>query len=79
MSWLTAGLEFSVLTKTKKPSIDRHVVASNPARIDCTKRGFGRIWQAIEAGHFYPALSPMHCPPCPFVGPCAAMEGLIHQ
>lgn len=68
-------LQFAVLTKTKEPSIDLHEVTVNKQRIDRTKRIVERVWQAMEAGVFYPAPSAMNCPGCPFREPCRAWIG----
>jgi len=63
-------LEFAVLTKTKEVSIDRHSAPADPLRVGRTKRIVERVWRSIEAGHFYPAPSPMNCGGCPYRGPC---------
>jgi len=63
-------LEFAVLTKTKEVSIDRHSAPADPLRVDRAKRIVERVWRSIEAGHFYPAPSPMNCSGCPYRSPC---------
>lgn len=68
-------LEFAVVTKAQTPAVDRHVIESDPRRIARTKRIAQRVWQAIEAGHYYPAPSPMQCPTCPFRTPCRQWRG----
>jgi CRISPR/Cas system-associated exonuclease Cas4 (RecB family) len=63
-------LEFSVLTKTKEVQIEQHQSLADPRSIDRARRVAQRVWQAIEAEHFYPAPSPMNCGSCPFRAPC---------
>ncbi len=62
-------LEFAVISKTKSPVAERHPVCVGPTRIARTKNLVQRIWQAIEAEHFYPAPSPMTCPAVRFASP----------
>ena len=71
----TLRLEFAVLTKTKKPDLERHVVSFDSERINRTKRVVGQVWKAITSGVFYPAPSPMNCPTCPFRKPCRDWRG----
>ncbi|MBW3599913.1 MAG: PD-(D/E)XK nuclease family protein [Planctomycetes bacterium] len=68
-------LEFAVLTKAKSPAVDRHRVSLDPHRIQRTRRIVERVWRTIEAGHFYPAPSPMNCPSCPYRRPCRDWKG----
>ncbi len=68
-------LQFAVLTKTKTPQLDIHEVAYDRQRVDRTKRIVERVWQAIEAEHFYPAPSAMQCSGCSFREPCRAWCG----
>ncbi len=68
-------LEFAVVTKAKTPIAERHRVQIDRQRIDRTKNLVLRVWQAIEAEHFYPAPSPMNCPSCPFREPCRNWTG----
>jgi putative RecB family exonuclease len=63
-------LEFVVLTKSKEPMVDRHVLPVIQARADRTKRMVEEVWRAIDAGHFYPAPSAMNCPSCPYRQQC---------
>ena len=75
-------IEFSVLTKTKEVSVDRHGLAVDPARVDRTKRVIARIWNAIAGQHFYPAPSITGCGGCPFRQPCRIWRGwlvVFHQ
>jgi putative RecB family exonuclease len=68
-------LEFAVLTKGKTPAAERYLVPLDPHRVERTRRIVERIWRAIEAGHFYPAPSPMNCPSCPYRRPCREWKG----
>jgi len=68
-------LEFAVVTKTKVPAIERHEIELVPQRVARMKRVVRRVWRAIEAGHFYPAPSPLSCPTCPFRKPCRKWTG----
>jgi CRISPR/Cas system-associated exonuclease Cas4 (RecB family) len=63
-------LQFVVLTKAKEPVVNVHELPVVPQRVDRTKRIVERGWREIEAGLFYPAPSPMHCPTCPYRDPC---------
>src|SRR5262245_27894128 len=56
----------AVLTKTKVPSLTVHEVSLDPRLIERTKRTVERVWQAIQAGHFYPNPSPMNCSACSY-------------
>ena len=68
-------LQFAVLTKTQNPVVEAWPLAVDSARIARTKRIFERVWEAIQAGRFYPAPSPMQCPTCPFQVQCDAWSG----
>ncbi len=68
-------LEFVVLTKTKEVAVDQFLSAVDPLRVKRTKQVVERVWRAIEAGHFYPAPSPMNCAGCPYRQPCRAWCG----
>jgi CRISPR/Cas system-associated exonuclease Cas4 (RecB family) len=68
-------LSFAVLTKTKVPDMSLHQVEADPRQVNRTKGIVERIWQAIQAGHFYPNPSPMNCPGCPYRKPCRAWDG----
>lgn len=68
-------LEFVVVTKTKTPSIDRHEVDFDEARIARTRKMVERVWSGIESELFYPAPSPMNCGGCPFREPCRNWTG----
>jgi putative RecB family exonuclease len=68
-------LEFVVLTKGKEPSVERLPVPVDAGRILRLRRVLRRVWQAIEAGNFYPAPSAASCPTCPFRVPCRHWSG----
>lgn len=63
-------VEFTVLTKTKDVAVEQHGLQVDPARVDRTKRTIERVWNAIQAQHYYPAPSVTGCAGCPFHGPC---------
>ena len=65
-------LEFVILTKTKEPEVDRHLMPVNAAQVARTKRVVENVWRAIESGCFYPAPSAMSCPSCPYREQCRA-------
>ena len=64
-----------MLTKTKETSIDRHSSPADPLRVARIKRVVERVWQSIEAEHFYPAPSQMNCGGCPYRDACRAWPG----
>lgn len=68
-------LSFAVLTKTKLPVLTVHDVPLVPKQVDRTKRTVERIWQAIQAGHFYPNPSPINCGTCSYREPCRKWTG----
>lgn len=68
-------IEFAVFTKTKEVHVERHTRDVQPRQVDRTKRVVERVWQAIQAEHFYPAPSPMSCPSCPYCEPCQGWSG----
>ena len=68
-------LRFAVITKTKQPAVDVREVFVDSHQVDRTKQIVERVWRSIEAGHFYPAPSPMNCPSCPFREPCGKWKG----
>jgi putative RecB family exonuclease len=68
-------LSFTVLTKTKVPSLTVHDVPHDPKEVDRTKRTVERIWKAIQSGHFYPVPSAMNCSSCSYREPCRRWAG----
>ena len=63
-------LRYLVLTKTKTPVIESHVVTMNANRAYRTLHVIEQTWHAIQSGCFYPAPSPMNCSSCPFRTAC---------
>lgn len=68
-------LRFLVLTKTKTPTVEAFDIDVSRQRAQRTVKVVEHTWRAIEAGHFYPAPSPMNCPSCPFRAACNAWTG----
>jgi len=66
----TLKLEFAVITKTAKPTVERWTVAYDTSRVARTKETVRRVWASIQARNFYPAPSPTSCGGCPFRDPC---------
>ena len=59
-------LRFVVLTKTKQPVVEEFGVPCDSRRVERTKRMAERVWQSIEAEHFYPNPSVVNCTTCGF-------------
>ena len=72
---LKLKLRFLVLTKTKTPSVEAFDVDVSTHRAHRIVKAVEHTWQAIQAGHFYPAPSPMNCPTCPYRSACNAWTG----
>ncbi len=68
-------LQFLVATKGKDVVLSRHPITPNPAKTERTKAVVRLVWDAIDAGHYYPAPSAMNCPTCPFRLPCRRWSG----
>ena len=68
-------LRFLVLTKTKSPTVESFDVDVSQHQVHRITKAVEHTWRAIEAGHFYPAPSPMNCPTCPFRSECNAWTG----
>jgi len=68
-------LSFAVITKTKEPAVERYTVPYSSKRVNRTRAIVERVWQAIDAGHFYPAPSLTGCPSCAFRDTCRAWCG----
>lgn len=64
------NLQFAVISKTKSPSVDIHTVPIYVQRVARTRKVVSQVWKSIQAGHVYPAPSPMICGGCPFKEPC---------
>jgi CRISPR/Cas system-associated exonuclease Cas4 (RecB family) len=68
-------LSFAVLTKTKLPTLTVHDVPLDMQEVERTKRTVERVWQAMQAEHFYPNPSPLNCVSCPYREPCRRWAG----
>lgn len=68
-------LQFVVLTKAKNPAIQILPVPFDSVRVETLRENVRTIWEAIQAGHFYPNPSPMHCTTCPYRGRCPVFGG----
>ena len=68
-------LQFTVLTKTKTPQLQRVEATFDEQRLKRTTRVLQTVWQAIQAGHFYPAPSPIQCSGCGYRKQCEAWSG----
>lgn len=68
-------LEFSVVTKGTKPTVESLPVSFDQRRLDRTQLVMRRVWDSIQDSHFFPSPSPMNCPGCAFRGPCEAWQG----
>ena len=68
-------VEWVVITKTKKPTVQRYRLTPDPVSIARVKAMVQHVWRAIAAGHFYPCPSSMNCPTCPYASACRVWEG----
>jgi hypothetical protein len=68
-------LELIVLTKTKDLAIERHSQLLSQGLVERGRRIVERVGQAVKAGLFYPAPSPINCSTCPFRDACRAWPG----
>lgn len=68
-------LQFAVLTKTKEPDLQIHLVAADSSRVQRQQALIRRVWRSIQGGHFYPHPSAMNCPTCPFQTACRDWTG----
>lgn len=67
-------LEFVVITKAKKPIVQRFDVPVNHQQLQRTVGTFRQVWQAMQVGSYYPVPSPMNCNICPYKGKCPAFS-----
>jgi putative RecB family exonuclease len=66
-----ADVAFQVLSKTKSPTLDLHLVKRNVQdHLDFLQTVAG-VLRAVEAGAFYPVRD-WWCRGCPYAGPCLA-------
>ena len=68
-------LAFAVLTKTKQPTLTVHDVPLDPQQVARTKKLVEQVWQAIQAGAFYPNPTIFNCGTCPYRQPCRNWTG----
>jgi putative RecB family exonuclease len=68
-------LQFAVMTKAKTPDFTLHAVENDAKQVMRTKAIIQRVWQAIQAQHFYPNPSPINCPTCPYRAACKVWQG----
>ena len=62
--------QFIVVTKAKSPLVEQHTVRVDRQRVERTKAIVQQVWQAIQAGMFYPSPSPIACGTCAFRQAC---------
>ena len=65
-------LEFVILTKAKKPVVDRHLMPVAPVQVARTKRVVENVWRTIQAPSVSIRPSAMNCPGCPYRQQCRA-------
>ncbi len=68
-------LEWIVITKTKTPAIETHAITPERRHVARTMTVVRQVWDAIQAGHFYPSPSSMSCSGCPHRTACQEWEG----
>jgi len=68
-------IEWVVITKAKKPVVEKHTLTPDPNQVARTKSVVRRVWKAITSGHFYPSPSAMNCSTCPHKTACRAWRG----
>ncbi len=69
------NLEFAVITKGAKPTIESLPVSFDRRRLDRTQLIMRRVWDSILDGRFFPSPSPLNCPGCAFRAACDAWPG----
>ncbi len=65
-------LHFGIITKAKSPSVQVMDIPADPARARRVVDSIRIVWQAIEAGNFYPSPGPINCATCAFKSRCPA-------
>jgi putative RecB family exonuclease len=68
-------LQFAVVTKTKTPVFEVHEVQFDAGRLKRNKAIFGKVWEAIKSGVYYPAPSQMNCYGCGYRKACDSFTG----
>jgi putative RecB family exonuclease len=71
---LPVKLHFGIITKAKTVIVQILPVPTDPGRVAGMKASVASVWEAIQAGNFYPSPSPMNCTTCPFRSRCPAMS-----
>lgn len=72
---LPVQLQFGVITKAKNPTVQILSVPTDPARVEVLTRSSLQVWEAIQAGNFYPNPTPQNCTTCPFKSRCPVFAG----
>lgn len=71
----TASVKYTVLVKTKKPSIQHLETARTDSDMGRLGDTVAAIERALEAEVFFPVESPLNCSTCPFRIPCRDWTG----
>jgi putative RecB family exonuclease len=69
------NLQFAVITKTKTPVLEVHVICYDAGRVKRFQGYFGKVWEAIKSGVYYPAPSQMNCCGCGYKSACNTWTG----
>ena len=72
---LPVKLHFGIVTKSKTPAVQVLPVPTDAGRVAALKETVAGVWEAIQAGNFYPSPSPMSCTTCPFRSRCPVFGG----
>ena len=64
-------LQFVVITKAAKPSVQCFDVPLDPEQVASTRKVFARVIEAMLSGIVLPSPSPMNCSVCPFTRRCS--------
>jgi len=76
---LPIKLCFGVITKAKSPAVQLLDVPISAGQVERVVNLIEQVWQAIQAGNFYPSPSPMNCSTCPFKSRCPAYGNPAHH
>ena len=63
-------LHFAIITKAKMPVVQLLPVPMDQDRVAGLTESIRQVWQAIQAGNFYPSPSPQNCSGCQFKSRC---------
>lgn len=72
---LPVQLQFGVITKAKNPTVQILCVPTDPVRVEVLTQASLQVWEAIQAGNFYPNPTPQNCTTCPFKSRCPVFAG----